>query len=170
MHRPASYGLAPGRAACGFLILGHARAHAGFAEHRGRQRWHGAGRRGRGKSYRPAAIGAIKQCFTNRTGEQHPPNAGPSASSPAGSLQRPPRARPCCGSKTERGADVRYRGRQCRSGGLVLTHLGSGVCIAAVEMCGGGEQYAFLPGPFENAPIHSIGGIGYARCRYCNRQ
>jgi hypothetical protein len=41
-----------------------------------------------GASYRPAAIGTIKRCFTNRTGEQYPPNAGPSASSP-GSLQEP---------------------------------------------------------------------------------
>jgi hypothetical protein len=32
------------------------------------------------------------------------------------------RARPCCASKTGRGADVRYRGVTCRARGLVLTH------------------------------------------------
>jgi hypothetical protein len=63
----------PGNA-CGFLILS---VHAGFTEHRGHQRWHGAGRGSRGKSYRPAAIGAIKRCFTNRTGEQHGIQARP---------------------------------------------------------------------------------------------
>jgi hypothetical protein len=36
----------PGRPTCDFLILDHASAHAGFTEHRGRQLWHGAPRRG----------------------------------------------------------------------------------------------------------------------------
>jgi hypothetical protein len=59
----------------------------------------------------PVAIGAIKRCFTNGTGEQHPPNAGPSAIIPLG-LSKNPASPAVLRIEDDVGVvDVRYRGR-----------------------------------------------------------
>jgi hypothetical protein len=49
----------PGRPTCGYLILDHASARAGFTEHAHHQRRHGAGRRGPGE--RPEGVLAISR-------------------------------------------------------------------------------------------------------------